>query len=232
MGTSENLFLGFDTGGLKHFGWSICRGGNGGQGHYPLERLTTGLADDAWDAITQVKSAINAHYPQGNFHVMAAGIDAPLLWNKRGDNKGNREADAILTGALKKTQGPWPSVVAVNSLYGAVTVQGPLLVRHLSANWDLTITESHPSVFRHLLPHDGQFGMRDMVGHLTDGLPIRNQQDQRGHELDATLCAVAAWAAIQKPPMPQREWRNLYKGDPDLYNPSGIPVSYWMPIPC
>ena len=156
MATNEpvELFLGFDPGGegrpnsRGNFGWSICKEVDGS-----LKRLDTGLSKNAWDAIDRVKSAINAHYPHGNFHVMAAGIDAPLLWNKRGDRKGYRKADDVLIKVLKETGGPWNSVVAPNGLYGAVGMQGPLLARHLSGEWALMITESHPTAFRYLLSH-------------------------------------------------------------------------------
>ncbi len=223
MGTTEpvNLFLGFDPGGKDNFGWSICREAGGLLQPCPV----TGLADDAWDAITQVKDKIASLYPQRNSCVRAAGIDAPLKWNKRGDSKGYRKADCELRKVLEDTGGPVNRVLASNSLVGAVVVQGPLLVRHLSETRDLTITESHPKALECLVNHTGQ---RQMVKSLTARLVTTHKKDPTHHERDATLSAVSAWAAIyEKPP----KWQNLYDWDPDLFNPSQLPVGYWMPIP-
>ena len=124
--------------------------------------------------------------------------------------------------------GPANRVLTVNSLQGAVAVQGVLLARHLSAEWDLKITESHPKVLDYLLANGGnQYNdERQMAQALVVGLNATPSQD---HERDATLSAVSAWAAIQDPPLPY--WQNLYDGDDCLFNPSGVPVSYWMPIP-
>ena len=200
------FILGFDPGGEDHFGWSICEEADG-QLQPPEE---TGLADDAWDAINQVRVRI-----PGNSRVLAAGIDAPLFWSRTG----NRQADAVLRRTL--TDNGFPAlkvggtVQAVNSLQGACTVQGILLTKYLSETWDLTITESHPTALRHLLDHRGH---QDMVMRLTAGLA--------DHELDATLSAVSAWAAIQ-PNLP--DWQNLYVEEPYPIQPFNIPVSYWMP---
>ncbi len=184
---------------------------------------TTGLADDAWDAITQVDGKIKSLYPHSC--VRAAGIDAPLLWNKRGDRKGYRKAECVLRKVLEDTCGPVDRVLTSNSLYGAVVVQGTLLSRHLSEKWDLTITESHPKVLECLVNHTGQ---RQMVKSLTARLVTTHKKNPTHHERDATLSAVSAWAAIYANPP---KWQNLYDCDLSLLNPSQIPVGYWMPIP-
>ena len=219
MGISEalNLFLGFDPGGKRRFGWSIVSevGGN----LQPCPR--TGLADDAWDAMTQVKAAITSLGHRGGFCVRGAGIDAPLLWTKRGD----RGVEVVLREALRNTGFPsgklGGTVQAVNSLRGACVVQGSLLVRHLTETWDLAITESHPAAFHHLLSRVGPPGMITTANRLTAGMA----SDER----DATLCAVAAFAAQQQPSLPK--WRNLYVDEPCLIRQFDRPVSYWMPIP-
>ena len=216
MPETKDLFLGFDPGGIDNFGWSICIEVNG----FLQRQLCTGLADDAWDAITQVRNAIMRLGDSSSLSVRAAGIDAPLLWNKRGDNNGRRRADYVLIAALEQTGFPQPArntVLALNSLRGADVVQGSLLVRHLSATWDLAITECHPTVIEHLLNHMGQ---QDMVAGLTEGLV----DDER----DATLAAISAWAAYRRP---GDQWQDLFDQDYGLVNPSQIPVGYWMPIP-
>ena len=207
-----------------HFGWSICRDSENDR----LQRLETGLATDVGDALIQVKDGIEALYPNDNSLVVAAGIDAPLQWNSIGDNQGYRKADNDLIRVLNATQGTPRRVVAPYRLAGEVGIQGPLVAGLLGAEWDLIITESHPTVFRHLLAHINQPQIVEMAGRLTANLPDR-EPCEIGHERDATLGAMAAWAAIQAPPLPN--WQNLYDEDPNLFNPSGVPVSYWMPIP-
>ena len=81
MPESNGFILGFDPGGKGKFGWSICRVSNG-QLQQPLE---TGLADDAWDALLKVKQELGRYSPSGNPPVLAAGIDAPMFWSKRGN---------------------------------------------------------------------------------------------------------------------------------------------------
>ena len=233
-----NLFLGFDPGGKGNFGWSVCWQVGG-----DLECLKTGLADDAWQAIEKVNNVIASHECVRNSPVQGAGIDAPLMWNKRGDEKGYRKADCVLRQALKKTQGPASRVLAANSLYGAVVVQGPLLVRHLSempSAGDMMITESHPKAFGHLLSKTNQPEIEKTADRLTADLATcekgaAHRRDPKrcaickrdSHQQDATLCAVAAWAAKRCP----HQWQDLYDEDLDLFNPSHIPVCYWMPIP-
>ena len=127
MPETKDLFLGFDPGGHGRpsskgkFGWSICGEVDG----LLQERLQTGLAHDAWEAINQVKGAIASLGPRDNPWVRAAGIDAPLLWNKRGDRKGYRKADCVLRRTLRDQNLPTASVLAPNALYGATTDGGP-----------------------------------------------------------------------------------------------------------
>ena len=63
-----NLCLGFDPGGRRNFGWSVCRE-VGGQLEPPTR---TGLADNAWDALNRVGGAIADIEHQGNARVLAA----------------------------------------------------------------------------------------------------------------------------------------------------------------
>ena len=238
---ATKLFLGFDPGGAGgtdrckkrnqhdrpcqgHFGWSICCEDDSDR----LERLETGLAQHARDVLNQVQGTIEARYSEGNFLVVAAGIDAPLQWNRIGDRQGYRRADDDLIRVLNATQGHPKRVVAPYRLAGEVGLQGPLVAGLLGGRWDLMITESHPTVFLHLLAHSNQPQMVEMATRLTANLPDR-ERCEIGHERDATLGAIPAWAATQAPPLPN--WQNLYDQDPNLFNPSGVPVSYWMPIP-
>ena len=72
------IYLGFDPGGEKHFGWAVCS-----PKANALKVLTTGEADHAEEAIFKTLSTIPS-----NGMVIGAGIDAPLFWAERG----NRDA--------------------------------------------------------------------------------------------------------------------------------------------
>ena len=210
MAESVNIFLGFDPGGAGtgkgNFGWSICR-----EVGDKLQRVKTGLAKEAWDALNQAKNELERYSRQGNAHVLAAGIDAPLFWTKTG----KREVDAFIEQESKIKPIP------INSLYGAAAVQGPLLARHISDTWDsLPITESYPRALEHQLT---RIGKHQMVQRLTKDL---NDATGENHERDATLGAISAWAAIRQP----ANWQNLYLREPGPIIPFDISVSYWMPI--
>ena len=212
MPEANGFILGFDPGGEGKFGWSICRVSNGQLQPLP----NTGLADDAWDALLKVKQELGRYSPSGNHPVLAAGIDAPMFWSQRG----NRTVDDILRDKLKNSL-PKIRVLAVNSLWGAVLVQGVLLGKYLRDEWtDLKITEAHPNALWYLLRHSGQPEVVEMVEHAIAGLV----DDTR----DATLSAVAAWAMIQES---QLGWQNLHERECHPVHPFDTPVSYWMPIP-
>lgn len=95
MSDFTGVILGFDPGGNDKFGWSICR-------DHPrdmlLPPLITGLADSAPDAISEVKKALKFHFP-ANPNVLAAGVEAPLFWNRWG----YREIDNLLDCAMRHT---------------------------------------------------------------------------------------------------------------------------------
>ena len=214
MPKPNGFILGFDPGGIGKFGWSICRVSNG----HLQQRLETGLADDAWDALLQVKQALGRYSPSGNLPVFAAGIDAPMFWS----NKGSRTVDNVVKDALKAKRFPTPSgtVQQVNSLRGACLVQGVLVGKYLHETWNLKITEAHPGALDYLLGYLNQPKVVGMVNHMTAGLA---DSDER----DATLAAVAAWAMLHQSP----GWQNLYELEYCPVQPFNTPVSYWMPIP-
>ena len=211
MRTHTDVILGFDPGGRGHFGWSICS--DVGEG---LQLHQTGLADDAWNVITQVRTNLMRLDVPNPLIVRAAGIDAPLFWSKRGA----RELDTEIRRALKGTKA---RVLAVNSLYGGVQVQGILVGKHLREEWEgIQITESHPKALLQLLNNPEQCQIFEMANRL-----INYRQSE--HERDAILSAVTAWAMIHKP----HGWQNLYERENCPIEPFEFdtPVGYWMPIP-
>ena len=226
MPAITNLYLGFDPGGASggnRFGWSICREVDGWL--EPPDK--TGLAKEAWYALNQVKSAIPSFGDPNSLRVLAAGIDAPLFWTRTAI----RTIDGRIKLALQDT-GFCPKKLpntpaAINSLYGAVSVQGPLLAKHLNDTWPcLTITECYPRALEHLLARTGEHQEdHQMLMRLTDGM---NADTGENHERDATLAAISAWAAIRQD---TTRWRDLYRLEPNPITPFDLPVSYWMPIP-
>lgn len=196
MNEPIEIFLGFDPGGEGNFGWSICRE-DGDQ----LRQITAGLADHAEDALEKVMYRL----PHSDVAVVAAGIDAPLFWNR----KGNRGIDGVIREAARPA-----NVLAVNSLWGAVLVQGVLLAEALHQNFDaLEITEAHPNALRALL----------------DPFPpeLNQFRGESEHEWDARAAAYAAWCMHRQ----AEGWWDLSSREPNPVLPLGTPVSYWMPIP-
>lgn len=196
MNEPVEIFLGFDPGGEGNFGWSICRSEAD-----QFWQITAGLADHAEDAVEKVLF----HLPHSTVTVVAAGIDAPLFWSR----KGNREIDKVVRAASRPA-----NVLEVNSLWGAVLVQGVLLAESLHKHFDtLPITEAHPKALRELL-----VDLPDMLHHING---------ESEHEWDARTAAYAAWAMCRALP----GWWDLSSREPNPVLPLGTPVSYWMPIP-
>ena len=233
MTDSVEVVLGFDPGGNDKFGWSICTEDDRGILQPPLK---TGLADNAPDAISKVKRALKSPDFPANPKVLAAGIEAPLFWNRWGC----RGIDNLLDCAMRHTgfrrqrkdgSGLGGRIVqTVNQLQGACVIQGPLLAKYLreEEQWkDLPITESHPKVLNHLLYKTGQpKAVTEMVENAIRGLA--------SHKLDATWCAVAAWAMLHHQEQNLPNWYDLYEWE---QRESGRivqiegDVRYWMPIP-
>ena len=246
MPEQVNLFLGFDPGGRNAFGWSICREVGGRL--QPDNRPITGLANHAGDAANQVQRRIENDDSLCDLPIRAAGIDAPLLVHRR---KGNRNIDQNLRDKLMSKKFPpdkvGGTVQEVNSLRGGATVQaGLLLAQLIEMPWaqDMKITESHPTAFRYLLPHAGQCDLVKTADCLTNDLitcdKAKNHTrdeckkcEQDSHKVDATLCAISAWAGTKSPPLPN--WCDLYEKEnaliPLFQIPDSPPLRYWMPMP-
>ena len=202
MNQPVEIFLGFDPGGRGrgrgNFGWSICRD-NAGE----LEQLHSGLGRYAADVVEQVLDNLPP-----NACVRAAGIDAPMFWDRTG--RLYRYADEIIRGACGRP-------VSINGLYGAVVAQGVLVASLLRERFDdLAITEAFPSALRRVM----RLALPPVLGRC---------ENETEHERDARTAAYAAWRMHQNAP----GWRDLFLEEPDPFLPlgNGTPVSYWMPIP-
>lgn len=210
MSAESGIVLGFDPGGRGNFGWSVCQT----DGSSLPTVLNTGLASDAEDVIGNVRMAMESLGLSG-VKVLAAGIDATMFWG----GKGNREIDDIISKEIKKggsSRKGKPRVLAVNSLWGSVVVQGLLLANRLYQMYEPKITETHPKVLLYLL---GELKQDGDMNQLIAGLGSE-------HERDAVISAYAAWAMLDG----FGGWRDIYLDEPDPVLPFDIPVSYWMPI--
>ena len=218
MAESIDFILGFDPGGRKHFGWSVCR--TNGTALSPPSPQERGCADNAQEAFEAVQERLVklSGKETGNLKVLAAGIDSPLRWGQQG----NRAVDEAIRKALRK-QVPCSKerakVLAVNSLWGSVLVQGVLLGKYLRDEYkpEIQITETHPKALLQLLKGED------------DGTQLENliQGIEDEHERDATISAFAAWKMRRK----ADGWKDIYKWNSDLGDPLfGVPYSYWMPI--
>ena len=210
MATEAGIVLGFDPGGRGNFVWSVCLtdGGN------LLTVSKTGLGGDAEDVIGKVRIEMESLGLSGG-KVLAAGIDAPMFWG----GKGNREIDDLISKEIKKggSSGKGkPRVLAVNSLWGSVVVQGLLLANRLYQMYEPKITETHPKALLYLL---GELKQDVDINQLIEGLGSE-------HERDAVISAYAAWAMLNG----FGGWRDIYLDEPDPVLPFGTPVSYWMPL--
>jgi hypothetical protein len=136
------IFVGLDPGGSGKFGWAIVGDGSS----LPLPVLASGVAGEARSAVARAISAV----PAGEV-VVAAGIDAPLIWARQG----SRACDTVVRDAIRLAGAPnaQGTVQSPNSLRGACVVQGVLAGLELRERFPkLPITESHPKALLWLLP--------------------------------------------------------------------------------
>jgi hypothetical protein len=192
-----SILLGFDPGGVNAFGWCVARD----SAQLPPSVLATGVVSNARAAVAAALAAV----PHGEV-VLAAGIDAPLLWAR----SGSRHSDRFVRQAIARAGAPHPAgtVQDMNSLRGACLAQGILAALELrEAISLLPLTEAHPKALRWLCPHAAAVVARSE------------------HERDAVIGAFTAWALIHKPP----DWCDLYAEEVPFYTPLAPPLSYFMP---
>ena len=215
MDEPVEIFLGFDPGGATKtaFGWCVCT--QDADGH--LEKLASGVGHYAGEVVAAVLGELDG-LPLAK--VVAAGIDAPLFWNRQGELY--RNADAIIMEANCRNP------VSINGLYGAVVAQGPLLAALLRQHFvNFRITEAFPGALRDLLKaRSADKSLPAELERYKADLK-RSEKDSENHEWDALAAAYAAWCMHRQAP----GWRDLFPEEPDPVLPLGTLVSYWMPIP-
>jgi predicted nuclease with RNAse H fold len=182
----EECIVGFDPGGKRSFGWCIAKFDK----KVPLDILKTGCCDHAQQAIGMVKE----YCEEKKYHVLAAGVDAPLTWPKERNRKIDEFLKNHVDGEFKS------SIMHVNSLQGACLIQGIKIAKLLNEQFEgIQISESHPAVIRALLSIA--------------------KDKQKEHEKDAALCCLSAWAMKVQDSL-WRNYNDIARGDDENIYPN------------
>lgn len=208
------IYLGFDPGGKKCFGWAVCSP----EAHI-LRVLNFGKANDAMSAICEALSTISNEET-----IIGVGIDAPLFWAENG----KRDVDKMIRNAIQKLGAPFPAgtVQEINSLRGSCLVQGILTAHFLHQRFpDIAITEAHPKALLYLMGIASQKrNHADVI--LSDLSKYIDCNHNCGEdERDAILGAITAFAQREK----REDWRNLFENEKHPILPFDYTVGYWMP---
>lgn len=164
--SNAKIWIGADPGGAGNFGVSIFKAD--GSAH-------TCSVDHADAAIDVIRRHVTAA-PAG------AGVDAPLWWSS--GRSGLRTADIWIRNEYRL---PARNVQAMNSLWGAVLVQGIMFVQRLREYFpNVPVTETHPkAVLKSLAPEEW--------ASFFNALPLTVAvDDEIDHERDAVISAIAA----------------------------------------
>ena len=184
--SSSSVFLGFDPGGNHKYGVAKLVGS-----HVLAETVDT-IEDAVSWAIESCVGTIPA----------AAGVDTLLHWAT--GQSGLRAADQYLKDSYPKVI---KSVIAPNSLYGAMTLGGMGLAFELRTKWPrICLNETHPKVLYHALSQ--RFYPRKEITEAVEWLQKHtgcqlNKSIRNDHELDAVLSAWTTRQALKE------GWRDL-----------------------
>jgi predicted nuclease with RNAse H fold len=200
------IYLGFDPGGDRSFGVALLDGG----------RMIAATASNVGEAINW---SIRECGPR---HPVAVGIDTLLHWST--GKSGMRPCDLFLRAKYPAVKN---SVMAPNSLYGAMAIGGMALAMRLRQLWpEIVLNETHPKVMLHALgarrynPETLDAAVQWFVGraHCFEWT-IRDE-----HALDA---AASAWATREGL---ANGWLDIIGTEADLLFPAGS-VRYLWPKP-
>ena len=195
------IFLGYDPGGRdKHGVAAVDIAASGNFRRKPNTRTLRNASEvEAWLKDQRRGTAI--------------GIDTLLAWSRFDD----RTCDVWLRERYPEHK---KSVVAQNSLYSAMTINGAIVARTAS-ELGLSLIETHPKLLR-------KSELEDDIGGEQIRAAIGNLAHRADHEVDAL---IAAWSASR--------WyfgcwqTDLYdQADEGLIFPVGSPVYPWPSIAC
>lgn len=214
------MFAGFDPAGSTNFGVAILlMAGN----------VLTVPVNHSPTTVNSVSSAIAWISNAAGGKLMAAGIDAPLTWSD--SSSGWRGQDLFLRRTYSQIAN---RILATNSLYGAVVVQGPALGLRLKQQFpQAAITETHPKAT--LIAIGAPMNMINQAAdnitllanwffNLIGITPIPLNND---NELDALVSAYVAWAGSTGQP----NWQDLVQthGGNLIYPLGHENCYYWFP---
>jgi hypothetical protein len=204
---SQGAYLGFDPGGDGKFGVAILDG-------VCVTAASVGTVDAA------MNWAVDSC---GSRRPIAAGIDTLLHW-ATDQNGGLRPCDL---GLRKKYQPIERSVMAPNSLYGAMAIGGMALAFRLRAKWpELELNETHPKVLLHALggpryEQKRQETVDAAIQWFVSRAHCIQGKLQGEHELDAALSAWATREGVVE------GWPDIVGNSVDLLFPVGTVRYLW-----
>jgi predicted nuclease with RNAse H fold len=114
----------------------------------------------------------------------AIGIDCPLWWSSL--KGGERQVDTLLRKKYRDNIGQ--SVQSLNSLPGAVLVQGIMLACVARKHWkDVKITETHPRALIRMMHLD-----KEPWSTIAEKFDLDGPEPETGDQMDALLSAAVA----------------------------------------
>jgi len=201
----DGIFLGFDPGGASKFGVALLDAG----------RLTAATVDTVDDAMAWARGACGDREP------IAAGVDTLLHWAT--SKSGVRPCDLELRSRYPNSKN---SIMAPNSLFGAMAIGGVALALRLREQWPhLLLNETHPKVFSHALGfrYDPKSAgsVRAAIEWFDGKRPCAHRM-QGEHQFDAALSAWATELGVTA------NWPCIIGDNANLLYPAGR-VSYLWP---
>jgi hypothetical protein len=200
------IYLGFDPGGDHKFGVAILDGSS-------VSASTVSNVDDAMNW---------AFCVCGSRRPVAAGIDTLLHWATA--KSGLRPCDLQLRARYPAVS---DSVMAPNSLFGAMAIGGMALALRLRKKWPkLVLNETHPKVLLHALgaqrynPKTINAAVQWFVGRAE----CVEWAIQGEHELDAALSAWATRKGLAD------RWEDIIGADADLLFPVKTVKYLWPKV--
>jgi predicted nuclease with RNAse H fold len=116
---------------------------------------------------------------------LALGIDCPLWWSSA--NSGERQVDVLLRRKYRD-HGVGQCVQALNSLQGAVLVQGMMLACEARKHWkDVKITETHPHALRKAMHLN-----KEPWSTIAEKFNLDGPEPETSDQLDALVSAAVA----------------------------------------
>jgi len=204
MAVSQSIYLGFDPGGAHKFGVALLDG----------ERLIASTVSTVDDAVEWSVKICGSRQP------VAAGIDTLLHWATA--KSGMRPCDLHLRDRYRPVRN---SVMAPNSLYGAMAIGGMALAMRLREVWsEIMLNETHPKVLLHELKVQryNSESVATAIKQFMDRAGCTDGGIQGEHQFDAALSAWATREGLEN------NWEDLAEDKQGLLFPVG-PVRYLWP---